>query len=394
MAKSSAHPKNQSLAAGFVLASLAASTVLAGAAPDASGQPTKTFVKDVIRTGDWVDASGIKFTVTPDRIDNWVAQFSAMQAEGIKVPIPDGHTFDAAKNLGWVVGMFRDGDTLKASMQFVGNDAILAASRNDVSAYIKEVKRGTGKTFTDAIEHICLTPVPMIPGLGPFVAIAASAGAQPQQVPVLRLATETNMTPIQQIAQALGIDATGMDDAALLTAILAKTATMATASTDAEKAKQDATQAKTALSAARTQITALEAAKGKPIEVDPDVLDTAVDSVTTKLNSLVEAKAITPKCREALALALVGTAEARPAICLSRKAAAAAGFGAPLANTILEALKLNDGMALALASGEKTKGQAIALSRDNADANGDSQKDPGLQNRINAQYGLPKAAAK
>lgn len=374
-----------SLAAGFVIAAASSPGVLAGTGTE-NGQPFKVLVKEVIKCGTWVTSNGVTFTVTPQRIDGWVASFDAMQAEGIKVPIPDDHLFTAngsaaAHNYGWVIGMFRDGDSMKAAMKFIGTDALLASARNDVSIYVpKSIKRGNGSVFTDAIEHICLTPIPQIPGLGDFAEIAASAGGQ-TQVPVLRLA-ENTMNPLQQIAQALGIDASQMDDAAILAAVLQKV-TGNTASLSAAKADKDA------LAASREQVRTLEAARGKPIDVDPDAIIASVDAITLQLDSLVDKKCVTKAVRDDLAAVLLGTPDNRPVLCLSHKAATAAGFPGSLAKLVIGALLKNDGKSLALAAGEATKRQSIALSRETpgGDAKDDVMPQAEIDERAKRMYG-------
>jgi hypothetical protein len=162
--------------APIVLLALAASPVATSAVISESGAVTQTYVKDLIRVGEWVmPQSGVKFSVTNEDLDHWVKTFETMQAAGVKVHVPSGHTDDADKNRGWVLAMFRDGDVLKGQLKIIGEDAIAAAVRNEVSIYVPPtLTDGKGNTYERPIAHVALTPTPVISGQGGWVPIAAS----------------------------------------------------------------------------------------------------------------------------------------------------------------------------------------------------------------------------
>lgn len=142
--------------------------------------PTKRFRKEIIKVGDYYKpADNLSFTVTPRTLEHWTKQFERMKAAGVKVPIPAGHEHagDPEFNYGFVSGLGIDGDRLIADCTLHGQDAIDAAARNDVSIYaVPEYVDGLGNRYEWPIVHLAICPDPLIPGLGPFEALAASRG--------------------------------------------------------------------------------------------------------------------------------------------------------------------------------------------------------------------------
>ena len=65
------------------------------AVEDTKGIPRQKFTKGIIKIGKFVKASaGSQFEVTSELLDNWIKQFSRMQTNGVKVPIPNSHHND------------------------------------------------------------------------------------------------------------------------------------------------------------------------------------------------------------------------------------------------------------------------------------------------------------
>ena len=183
---------------GFILAlDTRPSLPIAAESVTEDGQPVRRFRKELIRTGSYVKASeGLEFEVTATQLDKWALTFSQMKANGVKVPVPAGHTFDVEKNRGWVVDMFRDGATLIGVIDLIG-EAIALAGTSDVSIYSPpELVDGHGNRYEWPITHVALCTDPVIPGLGGFVPIAASQGATPVNVPVLTLSDESTKTEV------------------------------------------------------------------------------------------------------------------------------------------------------------------------------------------------------
>lgn len=142
------------------------------------GVPHQRFRKSVMRIGKFVkDSEGLEFEVTASTLANWANQFRRMKSNGVKVPIPNMHANDgnADQNRGYVDDLFVDGDELVMLCNMIGEDAIAAAARSDVS--IKSPSHlvdGEGHEYIRPIVHIALCTDPVISGLGDFVPIAAS----------------------------------------------------------------------------------------------------------------------------------------------------------------------------------------------------------------------------
>jgi hypothetical protein len=95
--------------------------------------------------------------------------------------VPVDHSTSARDNLGYIVDVKRDGDTLKLLHQLIGDDAIKLAARNKVSLGIDPMfSDGRGNVFGDCIIHSSLTPIPVVPGQDGFVPL--SQGARPAMV--------------------------------------------------------------------------------------------------------------------------------------------------------------------------------------------------------------------
>lgn len=249
----------------LLCAAVGAGSMLDGARTDANGQPVKSFEKDLIRTGTWHDPrTGDAFTVTSDDLNRWALEFARMKSNGIKVPVPNGHTDSADANRGWVEDMFVRGDTLFARIDLVGEDAIKLASTAEVSIYApRELIGGKGEKYDNPIAHVALTPVPVISGQGGFVPIKASRGGV-ENVPVFRLSMESTMNPhLLSVAKAMGVDCSACKtDQDVHDAIMAA---RGKSSQDAVACARERDEAKAALALARTE---LEAAK-KPASFSP-----------------------------------------------------------------------------------------------------------------------------
>lgn len=280
--------RDKSAGSSRVLMCDAGAGMLAGARTDANGVPVKSYVKDLIRVGTYRDPKlGDTFDVTPDDLDRWVREFDRMNSNGVKVPVPDGHTFDSQNNRGYVTGLFHDGSTLFGNIDLIGEDAIRMASRTEVSIYQPvEFTDDKQNKYDRPIAHVALTPVPVISGQGGFVPITASRGGT-ERVPVYRLAQETTtMNPqLLAVAKALGVDCSACKtDQDLHDAILAKNGG------GAEKAvamARELDETKKALSLARTELEA--AKKGDEGETNPRVLKLSRQSRALQLDQLVPA---------------------------------------------------------------------------------------------------------
>lgn len=352
---------------------------------DDNGVPRRRYVKDLIRVGSWVKAStDQRFSVTPAMLSRWVDTFKAMKAAGVKVPIPATHTNDPEANRGYLEDLFVENGTLFGTLELIGEDAIALASRAEVSIYVPEsITDGKGVTYQQPIAHVALVTDPVINGQGRFVPIAASRGGTVENVPVFRLAQEnSSMEFLKKIAMALGIEvADGMDEAALTEAISTKIAAM---KSEAEMSAKSKAEADKALAASRGEADALR--KGAMPTVNPEILDLKSQNVELRLSQLIKDGKVTPAVADALKPVLIGSADARPAVSLSRESAKAAGLTEPLADTVLSALE----KAPASKIGEKTGSQTVTLNRGSENQAKDQD---GLELARAAGYGLKTAKA-
>jgi hypothetical protein len=357
---------------------------LTGARIDANGQPVKSYTKDLIRDGEWVlPKTGDRFQVTPELREHWVAEFDRMTANGVKVPVPNGHTVDAVKNYGYVTRLFNDGDTLFMGVDIIGEEGIKATSSTEVSVFVPpSVTGGKGEVYPRAIAHVALTPIPVVSGQGkfipdvPYVTIAASRDSKPENVPVYRLANSNGDSTVNEnlmaICKALGIDASGMkDDAEATAAIMAKIQ-------GAEAAQKDATKAKdAAVAAARDATAALALAREGPkfTHLETKAVRT---SRRMALDAVVAGGHVTLACAKALSTIIAPDGDA---IALSLTPDLDA-----MVDGVVAALKLNDPKVL----GEQTRAQsAVALSRETpGDTNRTADQ---IKSDIDALYRLAPA---
>lgn len=351
--------------------------VAAGAAStDANGQTRRRFLKDFISDGTFYDANGTAHTITPERREQWVAKFDRMKSASVDVPVPEEHTSLPSDRRGTVTRMWNAGNSLWGEVELVGDDAIKLASTAKVSIYAPEaVRLGDGTVIKDAIEHVALTDYPVVSKQNGFIPIAASGKSGTVNVPVCRMGRQQEQDmKWQDIAATIGFDITGLDD---------------TTGPDKvnEALKSFAEKAKAGTEQVATLTASLKAAneKGKPVEVDPDILTSRGEVVEVKLSALVDSGKITPKVKTAL-LDLC-TKGAAAGLCLSKKAAEAAGFALPIADALIAILKDNEPKDLKASTGLQS---GMALSRATPGAKGNTDSDRAAVNLMCELSGAKK----
>lgn len=342
---------------------------------NSAGQPTKRFVKDLIRVGKFYGGGGKHqaYEVTIDQHDpannkfslqHFRDQFNAMRLAGIDVPTPDRHTDESKHNQGYLRDVFIEGDKLYGVIEAIGEDAIKLAGRAKVSINVKTaLQGGNGKTYEYPIDHVAIVTNPVINDQQGFVAIAASNDTTTGKGMALVLSPETPMdtptnpttpttpapegdkpkaTDLASLAAAMGIEVGEGQSAgdlilAAYSAIKAELKELKDKATDDKPAAED-----TMIAASR---------------IDPNVASVLVENADLKLSRLVEDGKITKAVKDQLKLSLVGTAANPEALTLST---GKAGQPSILAS-IVDILAKNNPVELK----EKTKSQsAIAASRD------------------------------
>jgi hypothetical protein len=214
--------------------------------------------------------------VTPAAADEWVRNFHAMKAAGIRIPAPAGHSDDPRDNMGWVEDVALKDGRISLLVQAVGEDGALVASRNECSLkidpnYIDE----KGKKWGSCIVHAAFTPKPVITGMGSFVPFAASRDRQ-TETPIYYLSAEKGdpEMDLKALREALGAAADVPDDKLPDLAVQRLTALK--------------TDAQTALSRATTAETRVTELSRTPAAPDPEILRDRMELSRSKIDLAVE----------------------------------------------------------------------------------------------------------
>lgn len=201
-----------------------AGLMLLGAGQTADGKSTKRFVKDLISVGtythplkDWT------LEVTPDRLNKWATRFNAGRAAGIDFEVTVDHSQKADGVIGYLTGMFVEGDKLMGVHEFADDDAVKIAERcKNVSVEIvPDFTDSKKNNYGEMIVKSSLVQQPVVPGQAPFQKMAASLAGEPDAEPKhLWLSTTlqgSNDMDYSKISAALGETVT--DEASLIAAI-------------------------------------------------------------------------------------------------------------------------------------------------------------------------------
>lgn len=168
------------------------------------GVPVRRFVKDVIRVGNYRMPNGNGIKVDAARLSHWVAETKRYMRNGNAVSIPKVHdtTGDPDLNRGWVEDLWVDGDTLRARVRMIGEDAIKAAARSYVSLFSPpKFTDGAGVKYEWPILHVALTTMPVVPGQDGFLPIAASMAGYERAV-ILAEPNDNELTAPQDVRAA------------------------------------------------------------------------------------------------------------------------------------------------------------------------------------------------
>lgn len=182
---------------------------------------TDVFEKQVAYVGKFVKhRPGMRpqeFEITHADIDHWAKVVPLMLSDGIEIPMPVEHSFSPESKRGNVVGARVGVDaknrySLFLKTKFISDDAKQQHLHSNVSIFVPDfyTNAATGKKYDNPITHLALTNYPVLPGLGPFQALALSMEFQNPHSGEMKM-------DLTKIAEALGLD-----PAADETAILAK----------------------------------------------------------------------------------------------------------------------------------------------------------------------------
>lgn len=133
--------------------------------------------KEIMTIGIWKKGDQeIDFSL--DFANHLVSSHYEMLEAGVRTPLVLSHKGDSA--YGDLVDVMieknpKGKDAIFGIFDFKDEAAYNEAKRNDVSVYIPPKRlTGTGKEYLRVLEHVALTPWPVVPGLADWEAIAAS----------------------------------------------------------------------------------------------------------------------------------------------------------------------------------------------------------------------------
>jgi hypothetical protein len=137
---------------------------------EVAGIPAFYYWKDALTGGRYAHPTkGFSLQVTPARLGALANNFRRMKEAGIAVPILADHAERAEATLGFIVDVAIDNGWLRELHQFLGPNARDLGLRNGVSlGIVPDYVDGTGRHWGEAIVHSALTPLPIVPGQGPF----------------------------------------------------------------------------------------------------------------------------------------------------------------------------------------------------------------------------------
>jgi hypothetical protein len=324
--------------------------------PEVSGQPAIYYWKDTIHCGNYVHpARQFSLSVDRARLDRWADTGARMLAAGVAIPINCDHSDRARDVVGYVKQFKLDGDRLLALCQLIGDDAALVAARNLVSVGIDpDFTDGQARRWGEAIVHLALTPVPVVPNQGGFVEASLAASAD-----TLLLADDATgsvddqfclaCTP-EQLATLAGLIPGGADiaPADCVTRVIQHLRTLAQTD-EVNHGGELAAE----LSAARQRIVELSARL--PPSLGEEAEAAMVESVTARFDAAVACGGLSPTARDRLVATLVKGEDGNAnLIALSRQS----GSRADRALALVVADILVDNQPIDL--GERTGLQAMA----------------------------------
>lgn len=135
--------------------------------------------KEIMRVGHFQMGNGKEFDVTKERLDHWAETFNTMERMRINVPACKDHICNAENTVGRVEEMGVENDSLYAVFEFPRESDAEMAKINDVSIATRDtLVTGVGN-FSDAIEHVAITPKPVVPGMSGYSLVCSLGDMAP-----------------------------------------------------------------------------------------------------------------------------------------------------------------------------------------------------------------------
>jgi hypothetical protein len=309
---------------------------------EVAGSPASYFWKDMIHTGNYVHpAKNFSLAVDQDRLGRWADIGGKLLSGGVAVPINCDHS-DAARDVVGYVKQFKlDGDRLLGLCQFIGDDAALMAARNLVSVGIDpDFTDGQGRLWGEAIVHLALTPVPVVPDQDQFVKMPDAENQVPNDEETALACTAQQFQKLQALVG---------DD---VSADYCVSRIIEQWESAAETTEPSSVDLQAELAAARQEI--FQLSSRVPPTMPAEVQTALAESAAAKFDLAVERGTVSPGVRDQLVALLVQSADAKPnLIALSR--VSTSGGDRCLAMAVADALLDNEPVSL----GERTGLQAM-----------------------------------
>jgi len=288
---------------------------------DASAERTHNqYKKDAIRVGNYVHpVTGQKVDVPASRLSHWVQEFKRMTSNGINIPIRDGHR---GKALGWIDDMMEDGTQLDAVHNFPDQEGVTTAKRyRGVSIGVKPIYKDCfGNIYKDVIDHIALTPEPVITGQGDFIALSREdEGTQTDAAADGAGATNEELS-MEWLNEALSLPADATED-----------------------------QLKQAIDALKAPKAEDKPAEEPKAEMSLELALSRRETAVVRLDRMQETGKITPAARKVIEENFLGSADSPNTVCLSRDEDAPS-----MVDTMIKVIEENS---VAVNPGEKTPAQ-------------------------------------
>lgn len=330
-----------------------------------AGQPATYLWKDMIHTGAYVHPTR-KFSLAVDRerLGRWADAGKKMLAAGVAIPINCDHSDAARDVVGYVKEFKLDGDRLLGLCQFIGDEAALTAARNLVSVGIDpNFTDGEARQWGEAIVHLALTPVPVVPDQDQFVEAAdepfdpAHGGEESPDLVLVEDSSDQNddepelSLPCtdEQLETLRGLIGDDFDAETGVAQIIQ----WLQSPDESDSAEDQSADLQAELASAREQVLQLSARL--PPVMPQEVQAALVESATAKFDAAVSRGLLSPGARDRLVAALVENGEGGAnVIALSR--AANGGGDRSLALVVADILLDNSPIDL----GERTGLQAMA----------------------------------
>ncbi len=123
------------------------------------------FIKEIARTGNYIDAAGKKVNLTREMFEDIVKNFKELK---YKIPVPLGHAGieNPVMNTGWIKDLWLENESLFAKFEFTETSVLEKIKNNTIQDDSISIYKD--KNHGWVLEHVALTLLPAIPDLSTF----------------------------------------------------------------------------------------------------------------------------------------------------------------------------------------------------------------------------------